>query len=62
MPINILPKQECCGCNACGDVCPTKAITYETDIEGFCYPKVNTDAYVKCELRSKSTLSYILSS
>lgn len=53
MPVNRLSKPECCGCNACGDVCPTKAITYETDSEGFWYPKVDAEKCINCELCTK---------
>lgn len=31
--IQIVDKSECCGCNACGDVCTHEAITFQTDIE-----------------------------
>lgn len=50
MPIDRLSKEECCGCNACGDICPTDAIVFETDNEGFWYPKVNYDKCTHCEL------------
>ena len=53
MPIDYLSKENCCGCNACGDVCPTKAISFETDNEGFWYPKVNQDICINCELCTK---------
>lgn len=33
--INITNKIDCCGCNACGDVCTYNAISFEKDIEGF---------------------------
>lgn len=42
----------CCGCKACADVCPKKAITYETDNEGFMYPEVSDDC-VECGLCRK---------
>ena len=32
--INITNKIDCCGCNACGDVCAHGAITFKTDNEG----------------------------
>lgn len=48
--INITNKIECCGCNACGDICPEDAISFETDIEGFWYPKVDKDKCVGCGL------------
>lgn len=51
--INISDKQKCCGCNACGDVCPKDAITFKTDIEGFWYPEVNKDTCIDCGLCEK---------
>ena len=36
--IEIKDRKDCCGCNACGDVCAKHAITFKTDIEGFWYP------------------------
>lgn len=51
--INISDKQNCCGCNACGDVCPKDAITFKCDIEGFWYPEVNTDTCIDCGLCEK---------
>lgn len=46
--INITNKVDCCGCNACGDVCAKKAISFVTDSEGFWYPQVNKDLCVDC--------------
>lgn len=51
--INISDKQKCCGCNACGDVCPKAAITFKTDIEGFWYPEVNKETCIDCGLCEK---------
>lgn len=51
--IEIKDKVQCCGCNACGDICPKKCITYETDIEGFWYPVVNKDKCIDCGLCEK---------
>ena len=31
--INVTNKVDCCGCNACGDVCTHKSITLKTDIK-----------------------------
>ena len=33
--IEIKNKKDCCGCNACGDICAHKAIKFVTDNEGF---------------------------
>ena len=51
--INIVDKKDCCGCNACYDACPKKAISLKTDIEGFWYPVVYQDKCVNCGLCNK---------
>lgn len=51
--INIQNKVDCCGCNACGDVCAHHAITFKTDIEGFWYPEVDTGKCTDCGLCEK---------
>ena len=51
--IQITNKVNCCGCNACGDVCAIGAINYRTDNEGFWYPEVDMEKCVNCGLREK---------
>ncbi len=51
--IDIKRKEDCCGCNACGDACPKGCITFETDIEGFAYPVVDKDTCINCHLCEK---------
>lgn len=51
--INIQNKVDCCGCNACGDICPKQAISYKTDNEGFWYPEVDMEKCVDCGLCEK---------
>ena len=51
--INIKNKADCCGCNACGDICAKHAITFVTDNEGFLYPKVEKNLCVDCGLCDK---------
>lgn len=51
--IRINKKEDCCGCNACGDVCPKKAITFKTDNEGFWYPEVDMQKCIDCGLCEK---------
>ena len=51
--ITITNKVDCCGCNACGDVCPKQAISFKTDIEGFWYPEVDKEKCVECGLCEK---------
>lgn len=52
--IQIKDKVNCCGCNACGDVCPKQAITFKTDNEGFWYPEVDMEKCVDCHLCEKT--------
>lgn len=51
--IKITDKINCCGCNACGDVCSKNAITFKTDKEGFWYPEVDMEKCVDCGLCEK---------
>lgn len=48
--INITNKIDCCGCNACGDICTHGAITFKTDKEGFWYPETNAEKCSDCGL------------
>lgn len=52
--ISINEKKECCGCNACGDICPQAAISFEVDNEGIWYPKVDKTKCVDCGLCDKA--------
>lgn len=52
--INITDKKNCCGCNACYDACPKKAISLKTDIEGFWYPEVDKSKCIECGLCEKA--------
>ena len=51
--ITINDKSKCCGCCACVDVCPQKAISLKTDIEGFWYPEVDLEKCIDCGLCDK---------
>lgn len=45
----ILKKiSDCCGCEACANICPKNAITMVRDDEGFAYPKINPELCIKC--------------
>lgn len=48
--IDIKDKKDCCGCNACGDICSQGAISFKTDEEGFWYPVVDTALCTDCHL------------
>ena len=43
-------REECCGCSACADICPVKAIEMKTDEEGFLYPVINNDKCINCKM------------
>ena len=46
--IEVVSRDQCSGCKACGDVCPVNAISFITE-QGFWYPKVNDEICVKCK-------------
>ena len=48
--ISITQKQDCCGCNACAQICPKQCITMQEDNEGFLYPRVDTENCIDCHL------------
>lgn len=51
--IQLKDKRDCCGCNACADACHAKAITFQTDREGFWYPVTDEKACNDCHLCEK---------
>ena len=51
--IDVKRKEDCCGCNACGDICPKQAISFVTDEEGFWYPQIDKSKCVDCGLCEK---------
>lgn len=51
--IHIQRRQDCCGCNACGDICPQDAVLFNTDIEGFWYPEIDVTRCTNCGLCEK---------
>ena len=46
--IKINNKRQCCGCEACVQICTKHCITFEEDKEGFRYPVVDISACVEC--------------
>lgn len=46
--ISILAQEDCCGCRACGDVCPISCISFKEDKEGFLYPEVDESVCISC--------------
>ena len=51
--IDVKNKIDCCGCQACGDVCHAGAISFHSDNEGFWYPEVDKDKCTDCHLCEK---------
>lgn len=52
--IDIKCKKNCCGCNACVQICPKNCITMIEDREGFLYPQVNRSICISCGLCEKA--------
>lgn len=51
--MNIVDKEQCCGCRACEQICFQRAITMDRDKEGFIYPIINSSVCIKCGLCEK---------
>ena len=51
--IQVVEKRKCCGCTACYNACPKKAIAMVPDEEGFLYPTVDKMKCVGCGLCKK---------
>lgn len=48
--IDIKRKEDCVGCSACVERCPVQCISFESDEQGFRYPKVNKSECIGCSL------------
>lgn len=53
MSVSTKHKKDCCGCNACAEVCPKKCIEMRHDGKGFLYPDVDTHTCIECGLCEK---------
>lgn len=54
--LNYLATQDeskCCGCGACAEICPQKALSMKPNKEGFQYPALDVDRCVDCKLCEK---------
>lgn len=51
--IHITDKSQCCGCEACVQVCPKQCISFKQDHEGFSYPEVDVSICIRCGLCEK---------
>ena len=46
--LQIINKEDCCGCSACVQICPKCCNSMYEDNEGFLYPEINKDICVNC--------------
>ena len=51
--IEIKEKRDCCGCEACVQICPKKCISFNEDEQGFRYPLVEESICINCGLCEK---------
>lgn len=51
--IQVIRKQNCCGCSACVQACPRQCIKMQEDEEGFLYPEVERKDCVDCGMCEK---------
>lgn len=51
--IEIVEKNECCGCSSCAQKCPKQAIHMIENKEGFLYPEIDKKRCINCGLCSK---------
>lgn len=52
--IDIVEKNSCCGCGACKEMCPRKAIDMQMDEKGFLYPIIDQEKCVDCGICRKA--------
>lgn len=48
--IHLDAKINCCGCNACSQICPKECIRMQEDKEGFLYPSIIIENCIDCGL------------
>lgn len=51
--IEIVKKEDCCGCYGCMNICPKQCIVMKNDDEGFVYPYIDKDKCIGCNLCEK---------
>ena len=50
---NLPAERDCCGCAACVDACPKKAISLRENVNGYFYPIVDKTLCINCKLCEK---------
>lgn len=48
--INICSSEKCCGCGACSNSCPSKAITFIYNEYGFLAPSIDQNKCIDCQI------------
>ena len=51
--MEITPRDQCCGCEACANICPKNCISFKMDAEGFFMPEIDPAKCVNCGLCKK---------
>lgn len=51
--IEVVKKNDCCGCGSCVQKCPKQAISMVENEEGFLYPQINKEKCINCGLCSR---------
>lgn len=46
--VEICPKDECTGCEACATACPTQCISMMAECDGFYYPEIDPSKCIEC--------------
>ncbi len=46
--MDVISREECCGCGSCALICPVSCIEMKEDFEGFLYPVINDDLCLEC--------------
>lgn len=53
-PLDIIPTKDCCGCEACANICPKDCISMQPDEQGFMRPQFDEEACIHCDLCRKA--------
>ena len=46
--LKYISKENCCGCQACINICPRNCVDMNIDEEGFWYPKIDKELCIEC--------------